>query len=255
VWQEYAPQGLVLLSLTDESEKVVAGALERYKIDMPEFPIGFASRSKNAYGVSGIPSAFLLNYDGEIVWQGPPGGNEWVRMLPGLLQEAKDAGPNWDPGARPDDFSKAVAFAKDGKMRNAVSAAERLRKSDAANVDQFIADMKDCANRRLAQGVNMANAHKPQQAINYLERQIDSFKGTGFESEMLAEVKRIKSDSKLKALISLDKKRLAAIDNLRKGNREKAIKSLKSIKKKAKGTPFEDVMDTWIAFLVKQVEG
>lgn len=59
---------------------------------------------------------------------------------------------------------------------------------------------------------------------------------------MLSAVKAIKGDKVNKTILGLDKKRLKAIDTLRKGDRKKALKDLKSLAKKAEGTDIEDVV-------------
>ncbi len=242
VWKEYAPQGLALLALTDESAKIVEGGLERKGVKVPEYPIGCATRSGNAYGVRGIPAAFLLNYDGEIVWQGHPGGDGWVKLLPELLAEAADAGPIWDPGERDDALAKAVAAAKEGKLRDAKVEADRAAKKEPLKAKQFLVDLEATAKRRLDRGNMIANKFKPQEALNYFNVQISAFKGSGLEKEMMAAAKAIKADKDNKTILGLDKKRLQAVDALREGDRKKALKDLRSLVKKAKGTDIEDVV-------------
>jgi len=69
--KQYGPKGVVLCSLTDESKsKVEPFAREMGMI----YAVGCGSKSGGAYGVRGIPHAFIVDPTGVIAWHGHPAG-------------------------------------------------------------------------------------------------------------------------------------------------------------------------------------
>jgi thiol-disulfide isomerase/thioredoxin len=65
----YRDKGVVLVGLTDESKAKV----EPFAAEMGmTYPVGCGSRSKSAYGVRGIPHAFVVDVAGKVVWRGHP---------------------------------------------------------------------------------------------------------------------------------------------------------------------------------------
>lgn len=66
---KHAGDGLVIVALTDQSERGIASFLDSTPMD---YTIGAGSDTFRAYGVTGIPHAFVLGRDGTIVWQGHP---------------------------------------------------------------------------------------------------------------------------------------------------------------------------------------
>jgi thiol-disulfide isomerase/thioredoxin len=66
---EYAPNGLKIVSLTDELQDEVESFMEETPMD---YPIGVGSMAGVDYEVSTIPHAFLVDENGVIVWAGNP---------------------------------------------------------------------------------------------------------------------------------------------------------------------------------------
>ncbi len=77
--EEYADKGVVIVSLSNEPAETIENFMG--KTEMP-WILGAESTSGGAYGVSGIPAAFIV-VDGKIVWNGHPMG--------GLDEELKKA--------------------------------------------------------------------------------------------------------------------------------------------------------------------
>lgn len=79
---------LVILSVSDEDPETVRRFVEQQGFT---YPIGTDTqgRTKRAMGVMGIPAAFLVNPDGEIVWQGHPIELESGGLLGQLLQSVE----------------------------------------------------------------------------------------------------------------------------------------------------------------------
>ena len=83
--EAHADDGLVIIGLTDEDRETVEAFMDD---GMPmSYIVGTGSGSARAYGVRGIPHAFLLGLDGTVVWQGHPLDPE----MPGAIEEALEA--------------------------------------------------------------------------------------------------------------------------------------------------------------------
>ena len=67
--QKYRQKGVVLISLTNEPRGTVAPFAKKMKMD---YPIGMGSTSGTAYGVRGIPHAFVIDPAGIVRWTGHP---------------------------------------------------------------------------------------------------------------------------------------------------------------------------------------
>ena len=69
--EKFRDKGVVIISLTDEPKTTV----EPFAREMGmTYAIGGGSRSGAAYGVEGIPHAFVISPAGMIVWEGHPMG-------------------------------------------------------------------------------------------------------------------------------------------------------------------------------------
>jgi hypothetical protein len=70
--EKYGPAdrgGLVILSLTDQDPTPV----EKFVKEKPiKYAVGAGSETIDAYGVTGIPHAFVIGRDGNLVWEGHP---------------------------------------------------------------------------------------------------------------------------------------------------------------------------------------
>lgn len=68
---EFAKDGLVILSLTEQERGPVADFVARKGATMA-YAVGAESESAAAYGVTGIPRAFVVGRDGKLLWAGHP---------------------------------------------------------------------------------------------------------------------------------------------------------------------------------------
>ncbi len=69
--QRFKDKGVVIIGLTDEDDAAakVGAFVREMKMD---YPVGTGSTSGDAYGVQGIPTAFVIARDGTIAWKGHP---------------------------------------------------------------------------------------------------------------------------------------------------------------------------------------
>lgn len=84
--EKHAKDGLVLLSLTDQSARFIEKFVEEKKM---KYVVGAGSQAIDAYGVTGIPHAFVIGRDGKLVWHGHPAEKEFDKRVEGALAEKK----------------------------------------------------------------------------------------------------------------------------------------------------------------------
>lgn len=264
VWEEWKKQGFVMLALTDESKSEVERFLEQYQ---PTYPIGTNSRSGDHYGINGVPSAFLIDHTGTVVWEGHPAGEEWVAMIPDLLARAMDDSDAWDAGERPAALAKAAQAAKAGAMGKAWKESEAARAKAvqdadlagadlAAAVDAFQKDFLARAATRTQRKDWFLSDGRYWEASVYFERQIKVFDGSPPAEEWKLLLAEWRKDKTAKANMDLDKRRLAALEKARAGDYEKAMKDLRSLKQKAEGLAVKKAIDAAYQKVgTKQVSG
>lgn len=109
--EDYKDKGVVVIGLTSEDRKKakIDAFAKRMKMT---YIVGTGSRSNSAYGVRGIPSAFLVDPEGKVLWSGHPMGGldtaieEAVKKFP---DAAKPAEKGEEKKAEPVDPVRAAA--------------------------------------------------------------------------------------------------------------------------------------------------
>jgi len=75
-----------IIGLTDEPKSKVEGFAKEMKMN---YTVGYGSTSGEAYGVSGIPHAFIIGTDGKIAWDGHPMDKAFAPMVTKLAEGVK----------------------------------------------------------------------------------------------------------------------------------------------------------------------
>lgn len=122
-----------MLALSDEGPKEVDGYLRKEGFTVPT---GISSRSKSAYGVTGIPKSFLIGPEGTVLWRGHP--RELTRArLEELIGEARAPEANGflglrtSPGARMHASLKPASEAAEaGRLAEALATARVVAATD-----------------------------------------------------------------------------------------------------------------------------
>ena len=76
--KKFAEKGVVIMGLTDEPQTKVEPFAKELGMD---YAIGGECKSGGAYGVTGIPTAFILDTAGSVTWQGHPMNPEFEKAL------------------------------------------------------------------------------------------------------------------------------------------------------------------------------
>ncbi len=228
----------MILALSDESKSEVEKFIGTFKAT---YPIGAGSNASDRYGVQSIPQAFLIDHEGTVLWEGNPGRSEWVDLLPDALARALDSSDAWDPGDRNAALKRAVEAARAGEMGKAWKESEGLRTKAAtdgeiaAALDGFQKDFLERAAQRTQRKDQFLSNGRYWEATVFFERQMKVFAGSPPAEDWKVLLAGWKNDKTAKANMELDKKRLAAVDMAQAGEKEKAMKQLRSLKQKAEG--------------------
>lgn len=247
VWEEYESKGLTILALSDEASGTVEKHIETHGMT---YPIGTGAKGKRAFGVSGIPSAFLIDHTGTIVWQGHPGNGGWEGMLDKALEDAERMSDQWNIGEHPEFLNKAAAMAEKGEMGKVWKESESLLKrfvEDPLKLGEVQNFQEKFGVRVNAQNDYIATLGKDgcyQEAADYIEARIMVYKGAPAADEWTAILKTWKKDAEIKSLMQLDEKRLDAMEQAFSGDSDKAKKSLRSLMQKAQGTAISAAMES-----------
>jgi thiol-disulfide isomerase/thioredoxin len=86
LYDEYADRGVELVSLTNEPRETVEPFAAEMEMD---YPVGGGSPTANAYGVRGIPTAFILDREGRIAWGGHPLDGAFDAKLEAMVGEGE----------------------------------------------------------------------------------------------------------------------------------------------------------------------
>ncbi len=218
------------------------------KTTMP-FPVGVGTKSKKDYGVRGIPDSLLIDHRGVVAWRGHPASGDWVEMLPRLLDAAQTAQGKWDPGERIPALKRAVEKAKKGDMGSCWKESEKLLKKFAedeeslAAIEAFRADFTANAGKCDTQVENWISRGMYFVASEYLGRQVKVYRGAPMASAWNEKVRGWRKDKVVKKLISLDERRMKATLLMEEGERDKAVKVLRPLRKDAAGTQLEALVE------------
>jgi thiol-disulfide isomerase/thioredoxin len=82
--QKHEKEGLVILSLTDQSKAHVEDFAAKREM---KYTLGVKSETGDAYGVSGIPHAFVIGRDGKLLWSGHPADKEFDTHVAAALSQ------------------------------------------------------------------------------------------------------------------------------------------------------------------------
>jgi len=69
IHQKWAPRGVVLISMSDEPESIVAPFISKHP---SPFIVSAGGDTPRRYGITGIPAAFVIDRTGTISWRGNP---------------------------------------------------------------------------------------------------------------------------------------------------------------------------------------
>jgi thiol-disulfide isomerase/thioredoxin len=84
LYEKHKADGLVIIGLSDEPKDKVEPFAKKMNMG---YVVGFGSNTGEAYGVEGIPTAFVIGADGKLVWSGHPMDDKFEKTLEQLLEK------------------------------------------------------------------------------------------------------------------------------------------------------------------------
>lgn len=198
------------------------------------YPIGLGSQSKTAYGVRGIPAAFLIGPDGRLVWAGHPGGGDFSQLIPDLLAQQTA----FNPGEFSEGVAKAAQYCRDGKLGKAY--AEASRRVDSAPAAQGLLDALNDRMEALDAGVlALGEEGRYQEAYDRMEEYVKISGKHPMASTWSERMKSWKKDRSLKDAFKIDADRLKVEQMLLGGHKDRAKQQIRRLLKKAEGMAIE----------------
>ena len=88
--KKYGPQGVAIIGLTDEPKAKVEPFVKEKGMT---YAVGGGSTSGGAYGVRGIPTAFIVDTAGTVTWQGHPLDPKFEETLAEQIKKTPPAKP------------------------------------------------------------------------------------------------------------------------------------------------------------------
>ena len=228
---KFAAQGVVFISLTNESKATVEPFAREMKMD---YAVGGGSKTSGAYGVRGIPHAFIVDPSGTVAWEGHP-----MAGLDRALEEQLKKTPPSKMAPR----DQATALALMDRVTQALEkqdfagAADLLAKIQNADDDPAVKKRADEARRILAEvaAKDLAEAEARIEAKEYYEASVALERvlrlAPGSEEARRAEAKRteLMGDEKIRPVIEQGRRERRAADALaaiEKGEKEMSVEML-----------------------------
>lgn len=116
--KKFEDKGVILVALSYEASSAVAPYVSKHKI--PYIVGGDAKATRDAFGIQGYPTAFLVDPDGKVAWTGHP--MEADRAIEDLLKKKKPRGA----GLLAEEAGK-IALSKAGKLYKQKKYAKSLK--------------------------------------------------------------------------------------------------------------------------------
>ncbi len=247
--KEYAEQPFTLIGVTDEPVSLVESKMGEFGMT---YPVAAGFKPTRSYGIPSYPHAVVLNHEGKVIYK----GSAWEipkSLFEEAFAEAKADQP-WQAKERHAVLKRAAKSAREGNIGVAWKAAESARKKAAEDadamsaIDAFQQEILDRGAMRSTKANKIAETGCYFVAVEYLTEQSKYYKGAPPEKEWKLLTKEWLKDKTIKLQYDLDKKRLSALESAYKGDKAKAVKSLKKLMEKASGTALHDA-------IVKDYEG
>jgi thiol-disulfide isomerase/thioredoxin len=207
--REYRKKGVVLMSLTNEGQRVVVPFAKKMKMD---YPVGMGGTTGRTYGVRGIPHAFIIGPNGVIRWHGHPMAGmdraleDILKKYPPTLLSAKAKAQYLK--ALKKDYAGAL------KLMTSMKYADKDPEV-AAGVNKHMAALGEVAKTKVAAGDKLLKKKKYFEASEaYLFA--SSIKGLPLAGEATKKLDTLLKDKKIAPAIMKGRKEQRAKQSLAK---------------------------------------
>jgi len=230
---EYQDKGVRLLALSDEGAAVVGKFVEEQGL---QYPVGIDGGGKTgrSYGVTGYPTAFVIDADGEVTWRGHPGNHqelvdavEAARKNSGFIELPKDLDPKLEKVAEAladQELGTAHKWAQALSAENDATVAEQA-KDVVAKIEALVQSRHDRADALLEKGAYY-------DALCLMEKLAEKLDGSDLADAAEDRAKAIGKDPAAKDDLKAGESFQKALKMAAQGKDEQFQKSLQSILKK-----------------------
>lgn len=195
--EKYKGKGLVVLMVSDEEKGKVAPYVTANKI--PFIVAGVKDADFKAYGVQGIPHAFLLDGSGKIVWEGFPAALQPATIESALksvvLVTVGPVAPSLTPAKADLEAGRYAEATRKAKAVQAGASVTDAQKADAKSILDAIGKVSDT---QLAQADDAAAAGDLTGAVDTLKRIQERFKGLEAEKQAAQKEKEFRAKPEFK---------------------------------------------------------
>jgi len=234
----------VVVGVTNESKGLVKKTVEKNRM---EFPVAMVKTPEESnYGIRGFPSSYLLDVDGTILWKGHPANFE--KEYPPSRLESDLKRTSVIPTIPEESEGLLGKYAASSNFSRAYEAASRELKKHPENepLKQFAVSIEEMLDARLQIAQAAQDSGSYGKAMEMYLSLAKQFAGVpGAEGAEVA-AKEIGKNKEAKDDLAAAKKWRTAMVSWRKGDFDKALKSIKSIAKKygdtATGGQAEDML-------------
>jgi len=181
---EFASQGLVVVAVSDEGDKLVSDYIDSLGI---QIAVGAGSPASGKYGVNGIPHSVLIDVNGRIAWSGSP-----YELSKGKVKEAlkgaKKRSSNFMAVPLEEDFSgRLTALAKTmsgGNPGKSLAALQAIAADEKATADEktgaatLISSIEEHAQLLNGQAEGFLKSYDVQKGLLVLDALAKEFSGT-----------------------------------------------------------------------------
>ena len=216
LYKQTSAKGVVIVSLTNESR----GEVERFAKQMGMiYAIGGGSNSGTAYGVRGIPHAFIVDPSGKVAWEGHPAGGldaaleAQLKKTPPVLVSPKARA---EALAAVERAEKALAAEKHAEAAAILAKVPKLDDPEATKrADAVRTALADATAKALADGLAQAEAKQYAEAVQNLERAAAMAPGSEPARQAEAKLADLKKDPEIGAQIEKARRESQAAAMLR----------------------------------------
>ncbi|HUU30583.1 MAG TPA: redoxin domain-containing protein, partial [Phycisphaerae bacterium] len=225
MYKKYAPQGIVFMSLTKEPKGTVESFARQNGMI---YPVGCGSPSSNAYGVTGIPHAVIVDTKGVVAWEGHPMSG---------LEEALEAQLKETPPSLTSPKEKAEAMAllekadkamAQNRYAEAVDLVAKIQQPEKdpevqARVAVVQKALATVAEQRLADAEEAIEAKDYSKAVALLAEAARLVPGTDLAGKAQSRQKELMADDGVRAAIEQNQRRSKAADLLAEAEKRKDV--------------------------------
>jgi len=225
MYKKYLPQGVVFMSLTKEPKSEVESFARQNGMI---YPIGCGSDSGSAYGVTGIPHAFIVDTKGVVTWEGHPMSGleealeKQLKETPPSLVSPKEKA---EAMALLDKADKAMAQNRYAEAVDLVAKIQQPEKDPEvqARVAAVQKALATVAEQRLADAEKAIEAKDYSKAVALLTEAALLVPGTDLAGKAQSRQKELMADDGVRAAIEQNQRRSKAADLLAEAEKRKDV--------------------------------